>query len=361
MKKLNLFLAIFIPAVVFISCNKDNDHFSQGDTYEEAKLTIRVTSSSTRANTQVSDFDNSDDLSYDKINNFSFFITDQNDKIQWRGYSADGEVFVATVKVNAKYVYIVANGGDLTESILTKEELDAYKINLGTSDQTSVRWATGSNQILSFNQLPDGSFTGNLPPVELTFVAARITLVIHNGMDGYDATDPDLLVLKNVAILNARSQSKLFGQDLLVTPATYFSGISNDGFTYWPSSVEENEAIMIDAIPENDFSRKFYYYVFENDAITAATFPTIITICGEYKDQKVYYPVHLAPYEEFSVGPGLNGISRGNSYDITLTLRMDPDNPGGTPDPTIPVVYADMDLQVTLKPWIPVEMEKEFD
>lgn len=373
--KIHSLLAASVVAFTLLSCSKQGEQNPPG-VGQPAKLTISVTSpNDSKATTPPGDFEGSGKPSEDVVNNFTAFITDNTGEIvpAWSVYSGSGTAVIDhTVNTGAQQVYIVANAGNLTQSITTKADLEALQINLATAaeDQTASRWSSGISGTLTFTET-SGNFKATTT-VALDFVAARITLKIIDGMTGYDGTvsDGSAMVLKKVAVLNARTKSKVFGTgtapNLVVTPETWYSGIADNGFAHWPASnITEDVAIMFDAIPTDDFSTMYYYYVCENDAVAADEFPTIITIIGEIgagvEKKEIYYPIHLAPYEQLTSGTVANGVIRGHSYDITVTLKVDPDNGGGTVDPTKPVVTADMDIQITPATWTPVVMGKEFN
>lgn len=122
------------------------------------------------------------------MGDFSVFITDQTDQIAWSTYSSTGAAITNfAVTTNAKNVYVVANAGDLTSSITTMAQLNAYKADLnGTGSQAAAtnRWATGvTASPLSFTQ-SGNNFTATTT-VTLTFIAARITVTVDNQMANY--------------------------------------------------------------------------------------------------------------------------------------------------------------------------------
>lgn len=368
MKKINLF-AMLAAAVALTfgatSCNNDDDAVTTNGAGEKASISIGITSPdmsrATANNVGSIPADNT-------VTDFTAFVLDGGTLKS--GYSNSGASLNITATTAATKIYVVANAGDLT-SITTESALLNYTADLnGTGDQSTVRWATGEVALTS------GSFTqGNggweaSETVELSFIAARIVLTIENGMDGkYDAgKDDGSLVLKGVAVLNACGTSKLFngtGTSLVPSSKKYYEGLANDGFVNYPASdFEMAESLLSNAIAKNDFSTVYYYYVFENDAATADEFPTIITLVGEFAGKPVYYPVHLAAYEQFT-GDATEFIKRGTSYNINIKLSVDPTkeggNPGGPTDPTNPVVDANVSVEIEPATWTVKTMEKEFE
>ena len=316
----------------------------------------------------------------DAVGDFSVFITDQTDQIAWSTYSSTGAgITNFSVTTSAKNVYVVANAGDLTSSITTMAQLNAYKADLnGTGSQAAAtnRWATGvTASPLSFTQTGN-NFTANTT-VTLTFIAARITVTVDNQMTNYG--DPGSLALDGIVVLNARGESLLFpaaGGGTSLIPATYtankkfYEGMANPvspatPFANYPAASEFTVAasLLSDALTATA-TDKYYYYVFENDALTDVTLPTIVTLTGtDANGDALYWPVHLAAYEQWANSTAFTttGIQRGNSYDIKITLKGDATNGGdGGTDPTKPLVTASVDVSVTLTPWTPVLLEKEF-
>lgn len=273
---------------------------------------------------------------------------------------------------------MVANAGDLTSSITTMAQLNAYKADLnGTGSQAAAtnRWATGvTASPLSFTQ-SGNNFTATTT-VTLTFIAARITVTVDNQMANYGSAGS--LTLDDIVVLNARGESLLFpatgGTSLI--PATYtankkfYEGMANPvspatPFANYPAASEFTLAasLLSDALTTTS-TDKYYYYVFENDALTDVTLPTIVTLTGtDANGATLYWPVHLAAYEQWANSTAFTttGIQRGHSYDIKITLTGDATNGGGGgTDPTKPLVTASVDVSVTLTQWTPVLLEKEF-
>lgn len=352
------------------SCSKDGNEGAAAGKGEKATLNVSVTAPAMSRAVGAA-------VPSDAVGDFSVFITDQTDQIAWSAYSSTGAAITNfAVTTNAKNVYVVANAGDLTSSITTMAQLNTYKADLnGTGSQATNRWATGvTASPLSFTQTGN-NFTANTT-VTLTFIAARITVTVDNKMANYG--DPGSLTLDGIVVLNARGESLLFpaagGTSLI--PATYtsgkkfYEGMANPvspatPFANYPATGEFTVAasLLYDALTTTA-TDKYYYYVFENDALTDVTLPTIVTLTGtDDNGDTLYWPVHLAAYEQWANGTAFTttGIQRGHSYDIKITLKGDATNGGdGGTDPTKPLVTASVDVSVTLTPWTPVLLEKEF-
>lgn len=370
--KIKSILAVAIAALALVSCNKDNG----GNKLDgKASLTINVVSEGTRAAGTIPTGDAT-------ITKYAAFISYSNGSVEMHAENSAASLENIAVTTDAQHVYIIANYGNADLSTLTTvTALEGYIADLTTGNhgaQTATRWATGKTDTkLSFTENAQNEFVAEAT-VNLSFVAARITLNITASgkmLSDYDPSKTDgSLILQNVAVLNVRQESKLFGASLVYTPAKYLAGIDNDTFAYWPATADYtvNAGLYNDAITANTgFGADgkfemgpFYYYVFENDAVTRSTFPTIVTIVAEYEGEKVYYPVHLAPYEQFATGSVSEGVKRGNSYDINIDLSVDPvkdgDGPGGPDDPTDPKYSGKVTINVSINDWIPVVLSKEF-
>ncbi len=188
------------------------------------------------------------------------------------------------------------------------------------------------------------------------------------------AASPNAAAITNVAVLNAGGQSRLFGTSLIpqstdadyVATSKYLEGLVVDGFTNKPTGFYSGTtASMINAYSVLPTGQQYYFYVFENDAVSAAAFPTIVTLQMQDDEHTFYFPVHLAPYENFTDGSSdipEKSVVRGHSYNITITLTGDATtaNSRATDDPTVPVTRAEVNVHLVLDNWIPVTLGKEF-
>jgi hypothetical protein len=397
MKK--IFFLTALAVMVLASCNRNEEDMGSGSggSGEKATLTISIQSPEMRATSAVADFGDNTKPADASITNFTVFITNQSDilhKEHFTGVSS-AEMQVST---QAKHVYVVANAGNLTGSITTMAQLtsttsSAYKLDL-TSQAANASFATGDASI-TFTQ--SGNDFEATVPVVLKFVAARIKVKIVTDGDmatyyNHTATNGSL-VLTKVAVLKARGESRLFGTPAVapaiqtsLIPAAYstgkkfYEGLENptspDDFDYYPATAADftyNAALLSNEILPGDyvskaFTKMYHYYMFENDAISAATFPTIVLLKGTYDGKDIYFPVHLAPYEKFTGTNPVNGVIRGNSYNIEITLKGDPrisvgeypGDTGGTDDPTNPVITAKVTVTVTMSNWEAVPLAKVF-
>lgn len=348
-----------LAAITFASCSKDDGGNLAVADGQPAKLSISIKEPVlTRATGTPATTDQT-------VTTFTVWVFDAAGKLLAKETSAAGANTIQDIDVttSAKEAYVIANcDNSSVTDITTKAGLLNFIGNLDTSaSQAAKRWATGSDLGITFTLSGPGTYEGS-STIELNFIAARITVGIVNDMTGYDATNANGdLVLQKVAVLNGGMGSKLFGSSLVPSPMQWGSGIADDNFSYWPSSNVSVWNQLTNDIVADDFTTKYYYYVFENAATSADEFPTIVTLVGEFDGAPVYFPVHLTPYEIFSTGTVADGVKRGHSYDITIILKTDPSiGGGGETDPTKPVEKAKYDVEISIADWIPVTLGKEF-
>ena len=281
------------------------------------------------------------------------------------------------VTTNAKEVYVIANAGDQTANFSTKAALTTTAVGLVSTQYTltdAKRWATGNAELGAFSndQTPVAEAT-----VALKFIAARITLTVNNQMTG--TADPEAAVISNVIVLNGRGQSKLFPvsqpASAIVTSlipqssdtgyaatSQYLEGVDVSTFTNKPDT-SLFTAPVTEMLTAYSAGSEYYFYVFENDGVTAATFPTIVTLVASNSTTTAYYPIHLAPYETFTTGTmTTTGVVRGNSYNLTITLTGDATTAisRGTDDPTKPLLSAHVNVTLDLSDWTAVPLGKNF-
>ncbi len=280
------------------------------------------------------------------------------------------------VTTNAREVYVIANAGDQTANYSTKAALGTTAVDLLTTQYTlsnSGRWATGNETLGAFSSDPIPVATAT---VTLKFIAARITVTVNNQMTNTE--DAGAATVSSVAVLNARGQSRLFpgtGSSLIpqstdasyAATSQYLEGLDISGFDNKPESslYSGTTAEMLTAynaaLPDG---QKYYFYVFENHAITPTTAPTIVTLVATAGGTTFYLPVHLAPYETFTDATTAlaNGVVRGNSYDLTITLTGDATTiiNRGNDDPTVPLLRAEVNVTLDLNDWEAVPLGKNF-
>lgn len=371
MKKVSFFTMFAAAALMMgvTSCSNDDNVSEDGPSVAEkaASLTIAIDNPTMGRATGALATDDA------TVKNFTVFVVDDNDAIAWKQYvdlSASGtNPSTLAVTTSAKEVYVVANANDLSNSYTTKADLIAATKDL--SSQYTHRWATGSVTIANGDWTTNA--TGDMvasKTIALKFIASRITVKVDNQMTGYVGTGIGTTILNNVAVLNANTESLLFGGSSLI-PSTGMdlqAGLIVSGAANWPSGSTSPVAVLVDGYENNGTFpnvQDFYYYVYENNAKVVTDFPTIVTVAGvDANGNDVYYPVHLAPYEQWGSGSGstANSVERGKSYDITITLKGDATSGtgGGGTDPTKPVTTAELEVGISINDWVPVALTKEF-
>lgn len=359
--KIRVLYVAALVAITLVSCSKNDGANLVVPDGRPAKLSISIKDPMMiRATGEPSSTDN-------VIKTFTVWVFDAAGKLLAQETSANDANSIQDIDVttSAKEAYVMANCDNANVTgINSKAALLNFIGTLDdTADQSARRWATGSDLALSFTPTgTDGSYEGS-SNIALSFIAARITVKIINNMTGYDATNTDgHLVLKKVTVLNGGHNTRLFGTTLVPDPMKWISGIQNDSFGFWPASnITAGSSLLVNDIAADDFTTTYHYYVFENKATTADEFPAIVTLIGEFDGKLTYFPVHLTPYEMFSTGSVDNGVERGHSYNITITLSTDPGiGGGGEPDPTTPVEKAKFDVEISINDWTPVTLGKEF-
>lgn len=361
MKKVNFFVMLVATALMtgVSSCsNDDNVGGGPEGQGKSASLTISIQNPGTRVIGAGGSTDN-------VVNNFSMFVIDGNGNVGWKQHVTNpSSIPPMIVTTDAKEVYVIANAGDKTSAYTTKAGLLAATETLGS--QTTSRWATGEVVIAASDWTTSGGTTTVNKSLTLNFIAARIQVTVDNRMVGYDGSTGT--VLSKVAVLNANSTSLLFGSSLIPSSGEVLqSGVVLSGVANWPSSVTIATSSLADNYSNAvtfPSTQNFFYYVYENDATTAAQFPTIVTVIGTDADSNpVYFPVHLAAHENFTQGTMTTGVERGKSYNIGIILKGDATtgNGGGGTDPTLPVTSASLDVTISINDWIAVPLEKEFE
>ena len=360
-----------IAVTGFTSCNK-NDGPDPG---EERGAILNITlTNPTLDGTRASGTLPTDNT----IANFTVFVFNADGSFAASQHftgNSDGDEQIR-VTTNAREVYVIANAGDQRNNYSTKAALGTTAINLLTTQYTlenSGRWATGNETLSAFSSDPTPVATAT---VALTFVAARIALTVVDEMTNTDAEGA--ATINSVAVLNARGQSRIFpgtGSSLIpqstdagyTAASQYLEGLDISTFDNKPESslYSGTTAEMLTAynasLPDG---QKYYFYVFENHAITKTTAPTIVTLVATAGGTTFYLPVHLAPYETFTDATTAlaNGVVRGNSYDITITLTGDATTiiNRGTDDPTEPLLSGLVNVTLELSNWTAVPLGKVF-
>ena len=391
MKK-NLKIAVVAAAAIattgFSACDRGGDG---PDPQPVRNAVLKVTLVNPAPQTRV---EGSTPSTATTITDFSLFVINSEGNVGWSTYvsgsaAASGEAYIE-VTTDAKAIYAIANAGrDLHETYKNRDALEGTgPLAEDLYDQYTSRWATGMVDGADWEfQTADSNNNGLLEQrvsLPLTFIAARITVSVINKMSNYDGTADQRVQLTNVAVLNARGQSRLFptsGGSASLIPATYsanykyLEGIANrtPTFAYYPAAAD----ITVEAAGTGDLNNAYtwpnsttvphnsYFWVFENDADEMNEFPTIVTVVGtDAGGDPVYFPVHFAAYETWASNSSnyAGGIVRGNSYNVTITLNGDASNGngGGVDDPTQNVENVEIMATLSILPWNDITLGKNF-
>ncbi len=377
-------VAAIATAAGLTGCSKENNGTVSVEE-RDAVLNIRLVNP---AHTRVSGAASTSDHELKDVN---IFVLDGNDNVYRKLWvpntgSLTENTATLTVTTAAKAVYAIANAGqDLTATYTTKAALESTSPQADLDGQYTALWATGftDGSLWTF-QGTDRNGNGLLEQdvdLDLRFIAARITVKVNNNMSGYTG-EAGTVRLGDVAVLNARGQSRLFeGSGTSLIPTTsitaskkFIEGLEKPEapvvqFTYFPAStdytVEEADVDHLNNPYPSTNPAFSYFYVFESDADELTEFPTIVTLVGlDTEDNPIYFPVHLAGYETWAANTQgyAGGVERGKSYDITINLTGNAavGTGGGTKDPTVNVKDVDLNVAIEISDWTAVPLGKNF-
>lgn len=386
MKKIfkSVLMAVTAIAITgFWSCNKGD---SPAPSDEERPATLNITLENPSLTRVAGDAPGTGTT----VTDYSIFVLDEGGSARWKEYVEVSSQAMLTkameVTTAAKAVYVIANAGsDQTGNYKNKTELESANPLVNLDEQYTSRWATGSEDGTGWTfQTADSDGNGRLEEhitVRLKFIAARIVVTVDNNMNGYDGTTDGTVKISDVAVLNARGQSRLFpGTGTSLIPSSYnpgaskyIEGFADNSFAHYPAAgdytvegADDDELNSPYTYNGADTPTKSHFYVFESDAMTEQEFPTIVTLVGTAVDgaTPVYFPVHLAPYETWASNTTnyAGGIVRGNSYNITITLNGDATlgTGGGASDPTVSLKNVDLMATIEIADWTPVPLGKNF-
>ncbi len=363
----------------FTSCNKEDGTIP--DQERDAVLTITLVNPQSTRTAGAPGTANT-------LKDVSIFVLDESDNVAWKLWVGNTDTLTdntAAIPVTtaAKAVYAIANAGtDLTGTYANKSALESASRQVELVSQYTNPWATGfENGSGWLFQTPDSDGNGWLEQkvnLTLTFIAARITVTVNNNMNGYG--NANTVSITDVAVLNARNESRLFGTTLIPSAPSgpnkkYIEGLANPTnpatpFTYFPALTD----YTVEAENDNQLNSPYtftnpsvsHFYVFESDADELSEYPTIVTLVGKAADgtTPVYFPVHFAAYETWASNTSgyAGGIERGKSYNITINLNGDATvgNGGGTNDPTVNVKNVELMVKIDIADWTAVDLGKNF-
>lgn len=390
MKKVKFF-AVALVALTMFSCSNENindtDPLLPG---EKAKVTLKIVNSDDKTRAI------GDGVSEEaKVNNLLvfFFLDGVDDDHKMLNDKAmvvtptDLTNIVLGTTTASKSIYVIANTGipsneaiktSIFKNVKTLADLKAIKGDLvkdGALTQTSQNlWMAGSSDV---------AFEGTVanPRVQLNFVASKIEIVINDqrtnkNLDWGTAGTKTTIQDKNIAVLFGGGEGSFFGTAAdKITQSKFYSGLSTNSLTGVTLVDGLKTALAIDEtnttnkIIKND---PYHFYMFAHQSghalgATATKLPVIVTIQSDKYHTSTdftstYYPAHF-DLNDVLKGQTPEVFEAGKYYKLTITLKGDVNagGGGGTTDPEIPVVAADISIEVTPASWIAKPVEKTFN
>lgn len=298
-----------------------------------------------------------------------------------------------SVTAGSRSIIVVANSPlDLSKTTSKKALLDFVHPNLLVQASTSILLMT-SEETAPIEILPGVNYYGYPDsqadaaaefsigsPLQLTRVAARVALM---GVTVNFEAPYENWTYKNesVFLFNAKMQSKFFGPSL-VLGEELLSGLNLTNFGGPLKPYKWDAAWTVDYLKDavTDLTKitrdaPVYYYTFENDSVKV---PTCISLQGKLLDANgdqvtrtthsqfpnindivdadgyTYYTVVVNAEKinyTYTAGYTPDGtIKRNTQYNITLAITRP-----GVDDPTDPVEYAILNVEVEVTPWVIVE------
>lgn len=355
-----------VSLVALAGCDRENGNGKDAEVEQDALLNISLVNP---VHTRIAGAAPATDT---EITQFSVFVTNDTGAIAWKEHITANELVDFPVTTHAKKVYVIANSPDLTAGFTSLEELEAATNSIAY--QYTTRWATGFTTVdLEFD-------ANNVATIEipLRFTTARIAVRVDNQLEGYTGTVGDgTLRLTELFLLNVRQYSMLFGAEgtSLIPPSIpednyiYSNGVNINQrqlYLYTPEDGSFNHAPFMSnpyTYSVSPQTTDYHFYVYEAPIGTKPEdFPMIVTLRGTNVDGKTtYFPVHFASYETFKSGEiTTDGIRRGHSYNLTITITGNAKDPLGIDDPTKPMLSAKVNATLEIEEWEAVSIVKEF-
>ena len=363
MKKINL-LAVALAAFTMFSCsNEEIADLGSNAPGEKATLTIKVEGAGNNVAQSRAIGATTSDVT---INNYIVFLFREGGALDCPPYysSTGGAATITNGSTAAKTAYVVANVGRLANSpfanVTTEAELKAVAGDLMASNNTASQ--TRTNLWMSGTSNVTFSGTSGSVTVPLSFVAAKIELIVKDNRSNLTGSGSITIADEKVVLLYAGKSGKFFGTtDEKVAQTAFYSGdVSYPGLNTGNVTASTALADVVSAaFTANTGGAVFnHFYTFGNNG---ATQPTILAIQSKKTingvAETIYYPI------QFSTGDAGYTIEPGKHYTVTLTLRGDVNagEGGGTTDPEQPLVNSSIRITVTAASWSPVTVNKTFN
>ena len=354
MKKINL-LAVALAAFTMFSCsNEEIVDLGSNAPGEKATLTIKVEGEGNNVAQSRAIGVTTTDVT---INNYIVFLFREGGSLDCPPFysSSSAAATITNGSTAAKTAYVVANVGRLASSpfanVTTEAELKAVAGDLMASNNTASQtrnnlWMSGTS----------GTVT-----VPLSFVAAKIELIVKDNRSNLTGSGSITIADEKVVLLYAGKSGKFFGTtaEKVAQTAFYSGDASYPGFNSNMVTTSTALADNVSGFSANTAGVVFnHFYTFGNNG---ATQPTILAIQSKKTvngvAETIYYPI------QFSAGDAGYTIEPGKHYTVTLTLRGDVNagEGGGTTDPEQPLVNSSIRITVTAASWSPVTVNKTFN
>lgn len=366
---------IFVVAAIalgFMACNKNED-INVPQEEAQATLSVKINSGTLRALGAPDDSD--------PVKNFEVYVFKGQ---VLEGYKrVEGAMEAKEIEVSAgnATLAVVANaGGEGLGKAFTLDELkEAVKEGviedagglLMTSEMKEISIKAGKN-LYGYTKTGDENEI-SADPLALVRVPARV--VLQEAKTEFSGTfEGWTLEPQQVFVFNVRGKSKLFGDNLYMADAPFYSGVDLGSFSgsLKPTTSEKHESL------QNEFSSFIedlpaYFYTYENED---QTYPVVMTIKGLLRDAggelvksspytdavgTTYYSILVnvtkPGYSYEGDASGGNGkVKRNTEYKLKVTIkRPGKDNPTITPsDP------ATLDVNVVVTPWTVVNQNVTY-
>lgn len=373
MKTIKFFVAALAAVTMLASCSKE-DNGGGSKTGTPAKVSLKIVGNAGTRATSEHTVGNADNT----ISEVTIFFVRADGSFDRAALAVTlpgqvaqlNDIAVTSLLTN---VYVVANANAAVAAVPTITNLATLKSKLvdiesaGAITQvapTLTANGTGSGgkiyQVGSATAViytTSGEGATNLTTVAMGFVPARIRVSVTNNM-----TNPSSITLDNISIVNAVTQSFLFptspATTLDATSKTYSWGMADNTFTNVPTGADFSKTYYTETYSTTSTP---FFYVFPNketsyDLLAGGTHPTIVVLKGTFNSNPIFFPVR---FDGLDVS---DHIESGKAYDLAITLSGDASvGGGGTDDPTVAVVSAFVQVEVTPATWTTVGVTKEFN
>lgn len=366
---------IFVVAAIalgFMACNKNED-INVPQEEAQATLSVKINSGTLRALGAPGEAD--------KITKLEVYVyKGESLEAYKKAEEAAGVTEVKEIAVTAgpsKLVVVANSATDLGEiealSVLQEKMVegvvDPASIMM-TSVVTPIEIKAGRN--LYGYTATGGENEISADPLALVRVPARV--VLDKAKVAFEGVFADWkFTPKQVFVFNVRGKSKLFGDNLYVEDAPFYSGIDLTGFDgalNGKPSVEKTS--LKDDLGDSGFSDlPACYYTYENEDVAH---PVVLTIKGKllkgdntipgapYTDPEgyTYYSILINVAKEgYSYKDSYvpdSKVKRNTEYKLDVTIKR----PGKDNPIVIPSDPATLDVKVVVTPWTVVDQNVTY-